>query len=328
MSELWVAIIIVFGVSVSFLMSGMEAGLFKLNRIRLRNLENSGHYNASILLGYLERPEQFLWTILAGNVLANFAVIVVIAHYINNVVSYASVSFWILFISFVFVFYFLCDFLPKILFRLYGNFLCLSMVFPFRVLSIILSPMVFLITRIANLIIRWTGGKEYTGRIFASREEFRFIMRESAGGLSGEEMTMIERVLDLKSVPIKHLTIPFSKVSKVDLHAPIDEVLKIFKEKGFSHLPVVRTENNKMTVIGIISLTDVLYSDTDFTGMKAAHFIKPALFLNEETKLEDALGKLQKGGRKIAIVLDSDKQEIGILSLNDILGFIFGDISL
>ncbi|MGC8744623.1 MAG: CNNM domain-containing protein [Verrucomicrobiia bacterium] len=328
MNEVWVAIIVILAVSVSFLMSGMEAGIFKLNRIRLRNMVNSGNYNAALLLGYLERPEQFLWTILAGNILANFIVIVAVAHYLNKIVGYANISFWILFISFIFIFYFLCDFLPKILFRLYGSALCISMVYPFRILSIIMFPVVFLITQIGTLIIRWTGGREYTGKIFASREEFRFFMRESASGLTSEEMTMIERVLDLKSVSIKHLTIPFNEVCKVDLHSQINDVLNIFREKGFSHLPVTRVENGKTIVVGIISLKDVIYSDTDLSQMKVLHFIKPALFLNEDTRLEDALSKLQKSGRKIAVVIGSNKQEIGILSLNDILGFIFGDINL
>lgn len=328
MNEFWIILIVVCGIAVSFLMSGMESGLFILNRLRLHNLERSGDYRARLLLEYLEKPEQFLWTILAGNILANFVVILMTAYYLNNVVGHSKIVFWLLFVLLIFVFYFLCDFLPKILFRIYGNSLCLSMLYPFRILNFVFSPAVWAITTVANLIIQWTGGKEYTGKIFASREEFRFFVRESGSNLTNEELMMIERVLDLKSIPIRHLTIPFDKVSTIDLHSSIPEALKLFKEKGFSHLPVTRTENNKITVAGIISLKDVLYREVEREDVKVAHFLKPALFLSDTTKLEEALTKLQKSGRKMAVVLGSDKREIGIISLNDILGFIFGDINL
>ncbi len=327
MNTVWI-IIILLCATISFLMSGMEAGLFKLNRLRLKNLERSGDKRAKLLSGYLDRPEQFLWTILVGNILANFIILCLTAFFLNKYFESTKILFWILYFVTIFIFYLICDLMPKILFRSYANSLCLSMLYPFRVLYLCLSPAVWIITKTAHLIMQWTGGKSYTGKIFASREEIRYFMKDAHGGLSGEEISMIERVLDLQNLTVKHLTIPLNKVSSVNLNTTVNESLSVFKGKGFSHLPVMRTQDNKTTVAGIISLTDILYKENYNDNFKVAHFVKPAIFFNENTKLEEALNKFQKSGRKIAIVLGLDKSEIGIISLNDILAFVFGEINL
>lgn len=327
MNAIWI-IIIFLCATVSFLMSGMEAGIFKLNRLRLRNLERSGDKRAKLLLEYLDRPEQFLWTILIGNILANFVILCATAFFLNKYFEASKMLFWIIYFITIFIFYLVCDLMPKILFRSYANSLCLSMLYPFRVLYLCLSPAVWIITKTACLIMQWTGGRAYTGKIFASREEIRYFMRDAKGGLTGEEISMIERVLDLQSLTVRHLTIPLIKVSTVSLHTSVNETLSVFKGKGFSHLPVMQTQDNKITVAGIVSLTDILYRENNNNDMKVAYFVKPAIFFNENTKLEEALTKFQKSGRKIAIVLGLDKSEIGIISLNDILAFVFGEINL
>src|ERR1700761_9336544 len=69
----WIALVLCFGAS--FLLSGMEAGVFALNRLRIRRLARAGKPSARILNDFLEKPERFLWTILVGNTLANFIIL-------------------------------------------------------------------------------------------------------------------------------------------------------------------------------------------------------------------------------------------------------------
>lgn len=344
MSDYGFSIIFFIGLCISFLLSGMEAGVFQLNRLRLRNMGRHGDTRANVLLNYLERPEQFLWTILVGNILANVVVVMMSAVYLKKLINNNGV-FWIAFLIFVFAFYLVCDLVPKMLFRLYATPLCLSMARPFKIIAIVLSPIVLIINRVAKFVIKWTGGKEYTGKIFASREEIKHFMRETSAGLSKEELMMIDRVLDIKDVTVKHLTIPFHNVTTVDLHAPITAALDLFNKTGFSHLPVTHKKNGNIVVAGIISLHDVIYSvdapieieaqkeslhenENRPTTFMVAHYVKPALFIKEDVKLEEALKKLQRSGREIAIVLNSDNKEIGIITLNDILGFVFGEVEL
>ncbi|MCX7872356.1 MAG: CNNM domain-containing protein [Verrucomicrobiae bacterium] len=383
MSDIGFSVIFFACVCISFLLSGMEAGLFQLNRLRLRNMGRRGDQRANVLLQYLEKPEQFLWTILVGNILANVVVVTMGAVYIKKLIP-CGVTFWTVFLFFVFAFYLVCDLIPKMLFRFYATPLCLPTVYPFKFIYTMFSPIVIIINQVAKNVIKLTGGKAYTGKIFASREEIKHFMREASAGLSREELMMIDRVLDIKNITVKHLTIPFQKVTAVDLRAPISEALNLFNKTGYSHLPVIQKKNGDIAVAGIISLRDVIYHvDTQPTGpdqnkpsgknensmsvstkktdsennvhtplegadsrptvqtpkhmdsqdvstpvRTIAHYIKPALFIHEDVKLEDALKKLQRSGRKLAIVLNSEHKEIGIITLNDILGFMFGEVEL
>src|SRR5947209_20204905 len=80
-------VIFVLALALSFLFSGMEAGVFALSRVRIRQQMRAGNPRAAALYGYLERPEDFLWTILVGNTIANFAALALIAAYVDKLVG-------------------------------------------------------------------------------------------------------------------------------------------------------------------------------------------------------------------------------------------------
>src|SRR5262245_21879177 len=107
--------------AVSFFMSGIEAGVFALSRLRIRHLMRGGDPRARLLHGYLENPENFLWTILVGNTLANLGVVS-----IGVSAAYQSLHRWPglllpTLVVCVLVFYTVCELLPKMVFRLYPN---------------------------------------------------------------------------------------------------------------------------------------------------------------------------------------------------------------
>src|SRR5882672_8333554 len=123
---------------ISFLLSGMESGVFALSRLRIRQLARRGHARARVLHGYLENPEDFLWTILVGNTLANFVVVGMGVLLLHLLWGGEPVLFWAAFTVAVFVFYITCDLLPKMLFRLFPNRLCVALAGPFRMLHALL----------------------------------------------------------------------------------------------------------------------------------------------------------------------------------------------
>src|SRR5450432_2862773 len=123
----------------SFLLSGMEAGVFALNRLRIRRLARAGRPSAKLLQGFLENPEKFLWTILVGNTLANFVILGF---------SLVKIHEWLpgqrdwvvgIFAAVVFLFYTFFDLLPKMLFRAHANSLCLSAARIFRLVNFVLN---------------------------------------------------------------------------------------------------------------------------------------------------------------------------------------------
>ena len=145
------------------------------------------------------------------------------------------------------------------LFRLYPNRLTLAMTPPFRLIHLVLSPMVRLTTKLARWLSHWTGGEAFTGHLFGSREEMRLFMQESAQGLTSEERIMINRVLDLQNSTVRNVTIPMDKVVTVSVQTPMREALKLSQEKKVSRLPVWRGEGGNRRIIGVLSLKTVLY---------------------------------------------------------------------
>jgi CBS domain containing-hemolysin-like protein len=312
----------------SFLFSGMEAGVLALSRLRVRQLMRTGDRRAVILHGYLEKPEDFLWTILVGNTLANLAAVGLLAVLLHQWLGNWPVLLTTSFLAVMFLFYALCELLPKMLFRMFPNRLCLRVAGPFRFIHLVLSPLVVFMTRLSRGLLHWTGGKTFTGNLFGSREEMRLFMQESAQGLTSEERMLINRVLDLQNITVRNVTIPMDQVATVTMQTPMGDALKISRERNVYQLPVWRGEAGAMRIAGLVSLRAVLYQADLDTSRTAGDYVKPAFFLEEETRLEEALKRMQRGGQRLAIVLGRDQREVGIVSLQDILKVIFGEVKL
>jgi putative hemolysin len=325
---IFVAVVIGLCAVVSFLLSGVEAGVLALNRLRIRQLMRAGNPSAVVLNGYLESPENFLWTILVGNTLANFAVVALVAALLHEGLANWPVALVLSFVAAMFLVYTFCELLPKMLFRMFPNRLCLALANPFRLIHFILSPLVFVTTRLAKGLLQWSGGRTFTGNLFGSREEMRLFMQESAQGLTSEERMMINRVLDLQNSTVRNLMVPMEKTVTVSAQMPMGEALKLAQDKKLTRLPVWRDEGGKRRIGGIVSLRSVLYRTDLDLSKPASEYLKPALYLEEESRLEEALKRMQRSGQRLAIVLGRDRTETGIVSLQDIFKVIFGEVKL
>jgi len=294
----------------SFLLSGMEAGVFALNRLRLRRLARAGKPSAKLLHGFLENPERFMWTILVGNTLANFLILGWLVVKLHE--WFLGRPAWAIgvFAAAVFLFYALFDLLPKMLFRAYPNQLCLSAANLFRPIHFALSPLVTLVEDASKLVLRWTGGRAMTGKLFGNREEMLAVMQESAQALTTDERAMINRVLDLQNFTVRQIATPLAR------------------ERKLSRLPVWETRDGRPSIAGLLMLGPLLYrNDLDLQKPAATH-MTPALFLGEDMRLEDALRRMQRAGERLAIVLARNGRETGIVSLEDILKLMFGEVKL
>jgi CBS domain containing-hemolysin-like protein len=314
--------------ALSFLLSGMEAGVFALSRMRVRQQMRAGRRSAQVLHGYLENPENFLWTILVGNTVANFIILGMILVFLDGELPGDRLWFAAIFIVIVFLFYTLFDLLPKMLFRMYPNRLCLFCSRPFRIIHLLLRPLVWLVEGISALLLRWRGGKAFTGHLFGNREELRFIMQESGGALTTEERAMINRVLDLQSLTVRHIVKPISLAATATMQTPIGEVQAMARARQVTRLPVWETRDGSRRIAGIISMVTILYLPDLDPQKPVAEFVRPALYVEEDTRLENALQRMQRSGQRLAVVLGRDRRELGIITLTDILKLIFGEVSL
>ena len=125
-------------------------------------------------------------------------------------------------------------------------------------------------------LLRYTGGKTFTGRLFGSREELRFVMQESAPNLTTEEKAMINRVLDLDNLRVRHVTIPMAAAATVPASAPMSQVLALCRERNLNRIPVLDTKTGQAA--GVINLEWVLYSGKLDRAKPARDYMEPAVF--------------------------------------------------
>jgi len=312
----------------AFLMSGMEAGVFALSRLRVRRLARAGKPSAKLLHGFLERPENFLWTILVGNTIANFLILGWTLLELHEWLWGHDVWIAAAFAVAVFLFYALFDLLPKMFFRAHPNQLCLLAAPVFRLVHVVLSPLVALVEGVSQVALRLTGGQAFTGRLFGSREEMRSVMQESAQSLTSDERAMINRVLDLQNFTVRQIATPLAQVVAVEVQTPLGDAFRLGRERRFWRLPVREMRDGAPRIAGLLSLGPLLFRDhLDLQKPAAAH-MTPALFVNENMRLEVALRLMQRAGHRLAIILSRDGAEMGIVSLEDILKVIFGEMKL
>src|SRR5438874_3277836 len=254
--------------ALSFILSGMEAGVFALSRLRIRQQMRAGRRSARVLHAYLEHPENFLWTILVGNTVANFLILGWLVAVLHHSLGNHRAWFVLIFTLLVFLFYTFFDLLPKMLFRSYPNRLCVLLARPFGFVHWTLRPLVALVEWCSDLLLRWRGGKVFTGHLFGNREELRLVMQESAQALTSEERVMINRVLDLQSLTVRSAMKPLAQAVTIGALSPISEAFALCREHHFTRLPVWEKRGDQSRIIGLLTLNALLYQ-TDLDATRA-----------------------------------------------------------
>jgi CBS domain containing-hemolysin-like protein len=312
--------------ALSFLFSGMETGVLALNRFRIRQRMRSGDRRAAVLHGFLQNPEDFLWTILVGNTVVNFVLfclgVIELRHWLGHQ-RLTEASVWI---AGVFIFYVVCELAPKTLFQRYPNVLSLFWAAPFRFIHRLLAPLVAVVAWFSRGLLHWTGGQAHTGRLFGSRDELRFVMQEAAPNLTTEERAMINRVLDLPNLRVRHVMVPLANAVTVAADRPISEAIALCRHLNLTRLPAVDASTRRIT--GIVNLEHVLFSKDVDPAKPARDYLQPAFYLPEDLHLEEALRRMQQTGWRLAVVLGRDNREAGVITLQDVLKLIFGEVNL
>ena len=312
--------------ALSFLFSGMETGVLALNRFRIRQRMRSGDRRAAVLHGFLQNPEDFLWTILVGNTVVNFVIFSLGVMQLRQWLRHRRLAEAGVFVVGVFIFYVVCELAPKTLFQRYPNVLSLAWAAPFRLIHRLLAPLVAVVAWFSRGLLHWTGGQAHTGRLFGSREELRFVMQEAAPNLTNEERAMINRVLDLPNLRVRHVMVPMANAATVSADKPISEAMALCRQRNLTRLPALDPQTRRIT--GIVNLEHLLFSKDVDPARPARDYLQPAFYLPEDLHVEEALRRMQHTGCRLAVVLGRDNRETGLLTLQDVLKVIFGEVNL
>lgn len=312
----------------SAFLSGMEAGVMALSRLRVRHLARNGNRGARTILRYLEAPENFLWTILVGNTLANFALVMLLATDFHQWFGDRPAILWPVLIGLGLTLYVFGDLLAKALFRRFPNRLTLKLAPVFQFLHFALTPLVAGVERFASLLLKVTGAQTLTTNLFGNRDELRALMLDSGKELGATERTLIARVLDLQNRTVGQVARPLDLVESVTATTPIAEVVAKCAATNHTRLPVWSNDRRDRRIVGFVSLKNLLYRESPPVDATAGSLLIPAQFLDESVRLEVALRRLQRSGQPLAIVVDRNGRERGLVTLADILRVVFGEVTV
>jgi len=312
----------------SFVCAGMEAGVFTLGRWRIAQQMRDGKPQAARLYAYLQNAENFLWTILVGNIITLFFAMWILAVALMAALPGRNWAFWGAFAAAAFMVYAFCDLLPKTLFRKFPNRLCLAASGPFRLLHLALAPLVFLVERVAQALLRWTGGRTYQGHVISNRQELRQLMEDPSDTLSTEERGMIRSVLDLHAITVREIAIPFARFPQINAAEPLANALAHFRASPQTILPVWNTDARQKRVAGFLEIERLIFAENAPAEGRTGQHLTPVLYLNEDLRVHDALRRLQRTGYRMAVVLSRDRRDIGVVTLEEILKKVFGEVKL
>jgi CBS domain containing-hemolysin-like protein len=196
---------------------------------------------------------------------------------------------------------------------------------PLKVFRTIFLPLIFLMNGLANLILKMLGMK-LSEEDAHSEEELKLIISESAesGAIEDSERELIHNVFDFDNRVVKQVFIHNSKVMGIPIESTIDEAVKIVFEEGYSRYPVFSKSLDN--VIGMVHSKDILQNAIKKTGKKLSEIMRDVLFVNENKRVLELLRSFQKHKTEFGVVVDEFGATIGIITMEDILEELVGEI--
>jgi putative hemolysin len=309
----------------SIFFSAAETALTSLSDAKTQQLLERGHRGAKAMRLWLNHPNRVLTTLLVGSNIVNTlsaAIATVLAERIFGGYGIAVATGLITVILLMF-----CDVTPKTFARHNAEAIAPAFMVILTPFYWFFSPVVFLLTWFAALVVRLMGGKSSSNGPVATEEDIAFMIRlgHQGGVLASEEGEMLESVFEFRDTLVKEAMVPRTNINSLDKSASLDEVLAAIKEHNHSRWPVY--EDNIDNVIGVFhskELFEVLKQP--YTGFDLMNYVRPALFVPDIMKVRALLKEFKHGKAHLAIAVDEYGGTAGIISLEDVLEEIVGEI--
>ena len=304
--------------------SGSETALISLNKFKLKKMIEEGHNNALLLEKMLSDPNKMLAAILIGNNLVNvaFAAIITsiaIEKFQNSALGIATGLATLLVLVFG-------EVVPKSYATRYSEKISLKAAKPIQFIVILFSPIVKIFSILTNILFKITG-KEKLHYPFISEEEIKLLMDLGAeeGVIEEEEKEMIHSVIEFGDTLVKEIMTPRTDMHSLDANTEFQEVLDFVIQTGNSRIPV--QENSIDNIIGILYAKDLFHHMTDVGKFELKKAVRPALFVPKSKKIIDLYKEMRLKKVQIAMVLDEYGGTAGLVTLEDMIEEIVGEIS-
>jgi len=315
-------------VLLSAFFSSAETALTTVNKHRLRALSEEGNRTASKVLKLVDNPSKLLSAILIGNNIVNISASALATTFTTEVFGskFIGISTGVL----TLVVLLFGEITPKTLATVYNEQMSMIYIHIIAPMTTILTPVIWIVDKLSNVIFFVLRVDRNAANNQMTEGELRTIVDVSVedGVLEKEEKSMINNVVDFGDSKAKDIMVPRADMVLVSVDASFDEVFKAFNEEHYSRLPVY--DESKDTVIGIVYMKDLFFYQNDKENAKKNFSLRSIMrepfFVYEYQKTSSIMTELRKRFVSIAIVLDEYATAVGLITIEDLLEEIVGEI--
>ena len=322
-SDTYQIIILLILLALSAFFSSNETALMSVNKIRLRSLADEGNKRAAMALDILEnQTPKLLSAILIGNNIVNIS-----ASSLATTLAYSFGGYMVSIVTVILTVLILIfgEITPKNYATINSEKITLRYIPVFKFLMTIMTPVIFIINLFSRGVMRLMRVDPDAADKAMTEEELRTIVDVSHedGVIESDEKEMIYNVFDLGDATAKDIMVPRVHVTFADVESTYDELIEIFREDKFTRLPVYKDSQNN--IVGIINMKDLLLYDKN-EEFVIDRFLRKPHFTYETKSISDLLVEMKDSTFNIAIVLDEYGDMAGLITLEDILEEIVGEI--
>ena len=304
--------------------AGTELGVLCVSRMRLMHFVRNGLKSATILASYLENMQHFVVTVNVGCNLSNVVLSTLSASLAHILFPGQALYQTLWACVMVCMVLFFSEYLPKLFFTTRPLRRTLLVMDTFRIADWLLYP----VTRLVFLLTSWfapAGPKEPQSLI--TREFIQDVVSDPKDGaqITAMERLMINRVLDLQSQTAAQVMTPLEKVISVTENDPLTKCFDIVRKADYhARLPVFSGDGKRC--VGVFTVLDVFTLRANIRKASVGAFMRPPLFVGADMKADDLLPLMRKNRQHMAIVRDADGDVLGIITEEDILNILTGNL--
>ncbi|TRZ96432.1 HlyC/CorC family transporter [bacterium] len=309
----------------SFFFSASETSIIGLSKIKLRHMLAKGLKRARYIQHLVVNLDKFLIALLVGNNFVNIAISAIITGVCVSIFGIKLGVFIATFSAALLVLIF-CEIIPKMLAIKHTERTALFVAPLMELFIKLFSPVIAIFSWVSDIVIKVLRIGPAKRSPLVTEEELRLMIElgREEGFLSDEEGRMLQRIFEFGDTKVSDVMVNKDKIISLNINASPEELLNIFVEEGHARLPVYEGPLNN--IIGVIYARDLLYVLRDKGLFLLSDLVNAVYYASANLRVNELLKIFQKNKIQIAIVVDEHKRALGLVTLEDLIEEIVGEI--
>ncbi len=304
--------------------SASETALMSISKIRVRHMVEENIKGSNRVKELTDNPSSLLASILVGNNVVNIASSSLATVLAINLIGSRGVAISTIIMTIVVLIF--GEITPKTLASQNSEQISLRVANPIFIVSKMLKPVVIITTTISKFFIKLLGGKSDSNKPFITEDELKTMVdvSEEEGILKSEETDMIHNVFQFGDLYAKDVMVQRVDIIALDIEESLDKIISVIKEEGFSRIPIY--SNTIDNIVGILNVKDIIFME-DTKGFSLKNYMREITYTYEFRKVTELFKDMNKNRQHMVVVLDEYGGTVGIVTIEDLIEEIVGDIS-